>query len=191
MGALADSVKEVLELETDRIDPPPAHGRGGPGDCIRGIGKHGNRFLLVLDVDRVFSSEEILDLAQVLGESSRPRPGLKKRRIVSFLVRKRAVQGGFAMFAKRGIAFKLGLLDSLCSSCSPLPSPVWGYLGLSDLLTRSAKMDAVGDISDAITNARMDMLYFMNSKDIGRKESFVKSLAKARENAQKSQTHAG
>ena len=37
-------------------------------DFIRGIGKHGNRFLLVLDVDKVFSSDEILDLAQMMGE---------------------------------------------------------------------------------------------------------------------------
>jgi len=87
------------------------------------------------------------------------------------------------MFAKRGIAFKLGLGFALLIIFTVAVAGV-GYLGLSDLLTRSAKMDAVGDISGAITSARMDMLYFMNSKDIGRKESFVKSLAKARENAQ-------
>lgn len=69
MGALADSVKEVLELETDRIDPPPRMGAAVRADFIRGIGKHGDRFLLVLDVDKVFSSDEILDLAQVMGEA--------------------------------------------------------------------------------------------------------------------------
>jgi len=69
MGALADSVKEVLELETDRIDPPPRMGAAVRADFIRGIGKHGDRFILILDVDKVFSSEEIQDLSQVLGEA--------------------------------------------------------------------------------------------------------------------------
>lgn len=69
MGALADSVKEVLELETDRIDPPPRMGAAVRADFIRGIGKHGDRFLLILDVDKVFSSEEILDLAQMMGDA--------------------------------------------------------------------------------------------------------------------------
>jgi purine-binding chemotaxis protein CheW len=68
MGALADSVKEVLELETDRIDPPPRMGAAVRADFIRGIGKHGDRFLLVLDVDKVFSSEEIQDLSQLTNE---------------------------------------------------------------------------------------------------------------------------
>ena len=69
MGALADSVKEVLELETDRIDPPPRMGAAVRADFIRGIGKHGDRFLLVLDVDKVFSSDEFLDLSQLMGET--------------------------------------------------------------------------------------------------------------------------
>lgn len=72
MGALADSVKEVLELETDRIDPPPRMGAAVRADFIRGIGKHGNRFLLVLDMNKVFSSDEILDLAQAMGETPPP-----------------------------------------------------------------------------------------------------------------------
>ena len=72
MGALADSVKEVLELETDRIDPPPRMGAAVRADFIRGIGKHGDRFLLVLDVDKVFSSDEIHDLSRVLGDDAPP-----------------------------------------------------------------------------------------------------------------------
>jgi purine-binding chemotaxis protein CheW len=74
MGALADSVKEVLELETDRIDPPPRMGAAVRADFIRGIGKHGDRFLLVLDVEKVFSSEEIQDLSRVLGDDPAKHP---------------------------------------------------------------------------------------------------------------------
>lgn len=72
MGALADSVKEVLELETDRIDPPPRMGAAVRADFIRGIGRHGDRFILILDVDKVFSTEEILDLSHMLGETAPP-----------------------------------------------------------------------------------------------------------------------
>ena len=68
MGALADSVKEVLELETDRIDPPPRMGAAVNADFIRGIGKHDNRFILILDVDKVFSTDESQDLSQLLAE---------------------------------------------------------------------------------------------------------------------------
>lgn len=79
MGALADSVKEVLELETDRIDPPPRMGAAVRADFIRGIGKHGDRFILILDVDKVFSSDEIQDMSQLLAEgpasgASAPQP---------------------------------------------------------------------------------------------------------------------
>ncbi len=74
MGALADSVKEVLELETDRIDPPPRMGAAVRADFIRGIGKHGDRFLLILDVDKVFSNEEIQDLSQIVSEAGQGAP---------------------------------------------------------------------------------------------------------------------
>ncbi|KHK02755.1 chemotaxis protein CheW [Desulfovibrio sp. TomC] len=74
MGALADSVKEVLELETDRIDPPPRMGAAVRADFIRGIGKHGERFLLVLDVDKVFSSDEVQDLSRMMGDATQPPP---------------------------------------------------------------------------------------------------------------------
>jgi purine-binding chemotaxis protein CheW len=71
VGAMADSVKEVLELEPEAIDPPPAMGAAVRTDFIRGIGKHGGRFILILDVDKVFSSDEIQDVARVVEEAAR------------------------------------------------------------------------------------------------------------------------
>jgi purine-binding chemotaxis protein CheW len=49
IGAIADSVREVLEIEADRIDPPPRMGTGVKADFIRGIARHGDRFLIILD----------------------------------------------------------------------------------------------------------------------------------------------
>lgn len=68
VGALADSVKEVLELEPGQIEPPPDMGTSIKADFIRGIGKSGGRFILILDTSKVFSTEEMTDISRVLGE---------------------------------------------------------------------------------------------------------------------------
>jgi purine-binding chemotaxis protein CheW len=58
LGALVDSVQEVFELEASLIDPPPKIGTGWRTEHIKGIGKHNSELLIVLDIDRVFSSDE-------------------------------------------------------------------------------------------------------------------------------------
>lgn len=59
MGALADSVREVMELEPGQIEPPPKIGTRLRTDFLRGMGKHDDRFILLLDIDKIFSSEEL------------------------------------------------------------------------------------------------------------------------------------
>jgi purine-binding chemotaxis protein CheW len=66
LGALADSVQEVIELEPGQIEPAPRIGTKLRTDFIRGMGKHDGRFIMILDIDKVFSSDEIT-LAQELG----------------------------------------------------------------------------------------------------------------------------
>ena len=63
MGALADSVQEVLDLEPDHIEPPPRIGTKLNLDFIRGMGKHQKQFLIILDIDKVFTIDE-LELVQ-------------------------------------------------------------------------------------------------------------------------------
>ncbi len=75
VGALADSVKEVLELEPEAIDPPPSMGAAVHTDYVRGIGKHGDKFLLILDVDKVFTSEDIQDVSRIVEEASQASSG--------------------------------------------------------------------------------------------------------------------
>ncbi len=55
LGALADSVKEVVELEADSLEPAPRIGTKLNTDFIKGMGKRDGRFLVVLDIDRVFA----------------------------------------------------------------------------------------------------------------------------------------
>jgi len=66
LGALADSVEEVIELEPERIEKPPRIGMRWRTEFIRGIGKHDENFVILLDIDRIFSTEE-LALAETSG----------------------------------------------------------------------------------------------------------------------------
>lgn len=62
MGALADSVEEVIDLEPEQIEPPPNIGASIRIDFIRGMGKRDSHFLMILDIDRVFSADQLLEL---------------------------------------------------------------------------------------------------------------------------------
>ena len=59
LGALADSVQEVVDLEPGHIEPAPKIGTSLRTDFIKGMGKQNERFLILLDADRVFSSDEL------------------------------------------------------------------------------------------------------------------------------------
>ncbi|GBD97804.1 MAG TPA: chemotaxis protein CheW [Nitrospirae bacterium] len=59
LGALADSVQEVLELEPDQIEPAPKIGTRLKTDFIKGMGKRDDQFIMILDIDKVFSSDEL------------------------------------------------------------------------------------------------------------------------------------
>ena len=59
IGALADSVEEVIDLEPEQIQPAPKIGTQIRTDFIKGLGKRESGFLMILDIDRVFSAEEI------------------------------------------------------------------------------------------------------------------------------------
>lgn len=59
LGALADSVQEVLDLEAGQIEPPPRIGTKLNLEFIRGMGKREEGFVMILDVDKVFSIDEL------------------------------------------------------------------------------------------------------------------------------------
>lgn len=60
LGVMADSVHQVVELGPDQIQPPPSFGPKVRVDCIQGMGVSGDAFVVLLDIDRVLSSNEIL-----------------------------------------------------------------------------------------------------------------------------------
>ena len=59
LGILVDSVEEVIDLEQDQIEPPPKIGTKLSTEFIRGIGKRDGKFVILLDIDRMFSTEEM------------------------------------------------------------------------------------------------------------------------------------
>ena len=59
LGALADSVQEVLDLDAEHIAPAPRIGTKLRTEFIKGMGKRGDEFIIILDVDKVFSADEL------------------------------------------------------------------------------------------------------------------------------------
>jgi len=59
LGALADSVQEVVDMEPDQIEPAPHIGAQLNALFIKGMGKCDGRFVMILDVDKVFTNDMI------------------------------------------------------------------------------------------------------------------------------------
>ncbi len=74
LGALADSVQEVLELDSSRIEPPPRIGTRLRTQFIKGMGKRDDQFIILLDIDRVFSSDDIAAVLETADDPSRLEP---------------------------------------------------------------------------------------------------------------------
>ncbi|MEZ4527241.1 MAG: chemotaxis protein CheW [Desulfobacterales bacterium] len=73
LGTLADSVNEVIELDAGQIEPPPTVGMRWRTEFVRGIGKRNDLFLILLDIDKVFSSDE-LAAVESSGNRTVPEP---------------------------------------------------------------------------------------------------------------------
>jgi len=55
-GLLVDRVSDVLEFSPEDVQPAPQLGLGKASPFVRGLIRHQDAFLLVLDVDRIFST---------------------------------------------------------------------------------------------------------------------------------------
>jgi purine-binding chemotaxis protein CheW len=74
VGAMADSVQEVLDLESEQIEAPPRIGSKLNTDFIMGMGKHNDQFIMILNIDKVFSVTE-------LSETQGLDPGVTKEAV--------------------------------------------------------------------------------------------------------------
>ncbi|WP_027722662.1 chemotaxis protein CheW [Maridesulfovibrio zosterae] len=65
VGFVVDSVSEVLRIPASTVEPPPAVVSGLESEYISGVGKLEDRLLILLDLNRLLSSDEQEQLAQV------------------------------------------------------------------------------------------------------------------------------
>ena len=68
VGALVDSVREVLELDPAQIEPPPRLGSGMKVDFIQGMGEKGGEFQIILNARKVFSNSELAAFGELVRE---------------------------------------------------------------------------------------------------------------------------
>lgn len=73
MGVVADAVNQVIELSPEEIEDPPSFGTRVRVDYLLGMGKTGRTFVLLLDIDRVLSEDELQAAAS--GAWAAPEPG--------------------------------------------------------------------------------------------------------------------
>ena len=67
VGALVDSVREVIDLDPAQIEPPPRIGTKLNTEFIKGMGNLDDRFVIILDIDKVFSVDDLM-MAKTLTE---------------------------------------------------------------------------------------------------------------------------
>ena len=70
IGIVVDSVSEVLEIPKGEIEPPPTFGAKVRVDFISGMGKVAGKFVILLNVDRVLSVDEMATLSRMQGEAT-------------------------------------------------------------------------------------------------------------------------
>lgn len=61
-GAIADSVQEVIDIDEKDIEPSPKFGNSIAAKFIHGIGRKDGEFIIILNIDQIFSTDEIINL---------------------------------------------------------------------------------------------------------------------------------
>jgi purine-binding chemotaxis protein CheW len=69
VGALVDAVQAVLELEKEHIMPAPNIGSKYKSEFISGVANIDEKFIMILDMDAIFSSDDISSILDKTAES--------------------------------------------------------------------------------------------------------------------------
>lgn len=77
IGIIVDAVNEVVDIGEREIEPPPSFGTGIRPDFISGMAKRNGRFIILLNVNRVLSVDEMTDLSRAASDSHNPPPQLE------------------------------------------------------------------------------------------------------------------
>jgi len=68
LGIMVDAVNKVVPLDGDDIEPAPAFGAGIRSDFVKGMARYEGEFVIVLDVRRVLSLDEMVQLSRGMTE---------------------------------------------------------------------------------------------------------------------------
>ena len=82
IGLLVDMVQEVLQIDAESIQPPPSIGNKYKSDFIQGMGKVDDEFVMILNIDKVLSSDELSILQEKTKEpgTEEKKPVIRKRK---------------------------------------------------------------------------------------------------------------
>jgi purine-binding chemotaxis protein CheW len=70
MGVMTDSVHQVVDFTADQIQPAPSFGPRVRAGYLLGMASSANaKFVLLLDINRIFSSDEITAVAETPSEA--------------------------------------------------------------------------------------------------------------------------
>ena len=70
IGIMVDAVSEVLDIPGSEIEPPPTFGARIRADFIFGMGKVNGKFVIILNINKVLSVEEIAQLTGTDGNAA-------------------------------------------------------------------------------------------------------------------------
>ncbi|ADG06231.1 chemotaxis protein CheW [Kyrpidia tusciae] len=62
VGLVVDAANDVIDVPMSRVDPPPAVVGGVKAEYLRGVAKLDDRLLVLLNLDRVLSVQEVAQL---------------------------------------------------------------------------------------------------------------------------------
>lgn len=74
IGMIVDAVLETLRLANDAVEPPSPVVSSADSAYVRGVGKQGNRLVILLDLAKVLTSKEIVALGKIDKHSTEVRP---------------------------------------------------------------------------------------------------------------------
>jgi purine-binding chemotaxis protein CheW len=70
IGGLVDAVDEVFELPEDRLEPAPRMGARLDAEFIEAMGRRDDDFVIILDADRVFSVDEVIEIRSSVSDAT-------------------------------------------------------------------------------------------------------------------------
>jgi chemotaxis signal transduction protein len=62
LGLLTDAVNEVVDIDETDIEPTPNIGTTIDSSFIKGMGKKDDKFIIILNINRIFSNNEVREL---------------------------------------------------------------------------------------------------------------------------------